>query len=143
MTKKEILKLSKTVKPYNKSVLIIRDSGEQKLASGIIMPDTKMKKDESGNFQTQVIRQSTGIVIGKGAKCEGEYQIGDRVKFNHFCDTEFTLDGFRDKIIIMTDMDVYCGIPHNLVDTSMSPKTTKRPSIPRPDFSQLKELEKE
>lgn len=137
MNKKEIQEIAKKYPCYNKSVLIIRDSGDRRTASGLIMPDAKIKKGEQGEHSLQIVKQSTGIIVGKGKQCEGEYQIGDRVKFNHFADTEFTHEKYT--FVLMHDADIYIGLPSDVIDLSLQTINVKKPDIPRPDFSQLQD----
>lgn len=126
MKTKEILKLTKELICYQDTVLILRDIDEQTSIGGIIIPDTEKAP------------KSTGIVLGKGKKCLGEYKVGDRVKFNCYADTTVEYKGVY--FLIMRDCDVLFGIPGDSIDLSHGVnRKKKRIDIPRPDFSQLKD----
>ncbi len=143
-TKKELdalIEFSKNFPCYGKRVLIVRDSGEEITENGIIMPEAKMAKLDDGTHAMEVTKQTTGIVVAKGGKCEGEYKIGDRVKFNMWANDEFTHKGMT--YLTMTDDDIFMGLPYDFIDLSMESKKHKRADVPTPTKEKMKILDKE
>ncbi|MCJ8326219.1 MAG: co-chaperone GroES [Campylobacterales bacterium] len=67
-------------RPLGKRVLVLREEAESKTASGIILVDSAKEKP-----QTAVVK-----AIGKEVE---DLKIDDRIIFEQFRGTEFTLDG--------------------------------------------------
>jgi chaperonin GroES len=87
------------LQPVNQNVILEVDDakGEQKTASGIIIPDTVEKE-----------RPKTGKVIALSNIENPEVAVGDVVLFKDYTGTEVTLD--NDKYLVMPYADILAKI---------------------------------
>ncbi len=89
-----------TFRPLHDRVLIRRVEGEEKTASGIIIPDAAKEKPMEGEI----------IAVGAGARDENgalqplDVKPGDRILFGKWSGTEVKMDG--DELLIMKESDI-------------------------------------
>lgn len=113
------------LKPFNKSVLIIKGQEELKMSSGIILPDNQKEI----NY---------GKIIGLGKNVSSDLKIGQKVMFNHYCDFSFPFNG--KEIHSMYDLDVLVIMPNNTVAGIDNKPRERRTDI---DLDKLPESEPE
>lgn len=83
------------IKPLQDRVLVEPKQAEEKLASGLYVPDTAKEKPQRG----------TVIAVGNGKKDEPmEIKVGDEVLYGKYSGTEINVDG-KD-YMIMRQSDV-------------------------------------
>jgi len=89
----------KELQPVNQNVILKVDelSGEQKTASGIIIPDTVEKE-----------KPKSGSVIALSNIESPEIAVGDTVIFKDYSGTEIDLDG--EKFLVMPYADILAKI---------------------------------
>ena len=93
-------------RPLHDRVLIRRVESEEKMAGGIIIPDTAKEKPMEGEV----------VAAGPGARGEDgkiqpmDLRSGDRVLFGKWSGTEVKLDG--EELIIMKEADIMGVIDH-------------------------------
>jgi chaperonin GroES len=88
--------------PVGPRVLMRRDSvAETKTQSGIILPGDSKKKVDTAT----VVAVGTGSVRPDGSVNPCQFQVGDRVVFNHYAVTEMQVDG--QMFIIANESDVF------------------------------------
>ena len=89
-----------TFRPLHDRVLVRRVEGEEKTASGIIIPDAAKEKPMEGEI----------IAVGPGARDESgalqplDVKTGDRVLFGKWSGTEVKMDG--EELLIMKESDI-------------------------------------
>ena len=89
-----------TFRPLHDRVLVRRVEGEEKTASGIIIPDAAQEKPMEGEI----------IAVGPGARDESgalqplDVKTGDRVLFGKWSGTEVKMDG--EELLIMKESDI-------------------------------------
>ena len=87
-------------RPLHDRVLVRRVEGEEKTASGIIIPDAAKEKPMEGEI----------IAVGPGARDESgalqplDVKTGDRVLFGKWSGTEVKMDG--EELLIMKESDI-------------------------------------
>ncbi len=121
MKKEDALKIAKDFKCYNQSVLVLRDIGEAITETGLIIADTE--------FRPQV----TGTILAFSPNCKNKFTVGERIKFNHFENTEMYHNGIT--FLAMHEQSVLFSLPDDCIDNSMGTKKRKRIDIKRPDTS--------
>jgi chaperonin GroES len=95
-------------RPLHDRVVIERIDPEAKTAGGIIIPDTAMEKPQQGKV----------VGVGPGGRDEAgklipiDLQVGDRVLFGKWSDTEVKIDGVE--LLIMKESDIM-GVLHEPV----------------------------
>ena len=101
-------------RPLHDRVLIRRVESEEKMAGGIIIPDTAKEKPMEGEV----------VAAGPGARGEDgkiqpmDLRSGDRVLFGKWSGTEVKLDG--EELIIMKESDIRGVIVHDAATTKTS-----------------------
>jgi chaperonin GroES len=89
-----------TFRPLHDRVLVRRVEGEEKTASGIIIPDAAKEKPMEGEI----------IAVGPGARGEDgkitplDVKAGDRILFGKWSGTEVKMDG--EELLIMKESDI-------------------------------------
>ena len=87
-------------RPLHDRVLVRRVEGEEKTASGIIIPDAAKEKPMEGEI----------IAVGAGARDENgalqalDVKAGDRILFGKWSGTEVKMDG--EELLIMKESDI-------------------------------------
>ena len=87
-------------RPLHDRVLVRRVEGEEKTASGIIIPDAAQEKPMEGKI----------IAVGAGARDENgalqplDVKAGDRILFGKWSGTEVKMDG--EELLIMKESDI-------------------------------------
>ena len=84
-----------TVKPLNDRVLIKRMEPEQKVKSGIIIPDTAKEKPLEG----KVVAVGAGRLDDDGKRVPLEVKAGDRVLIGKYIGTEVKIDDVEHVIV--------------------------------------------
>ena len=87
----------KELQPVNQNVILKVDEvgGEQKTASGIIIPDTAKEKPQQGKV----------VAVGPGTKDEKlTVKVGDTVLYGKYAGTELKLDGYD--YLMMRESDI-------------------------------------
>ena len=84
-----------TVKPLGDRVLVKRMEPEQKVKSGIIIPDTAKEKPLEG----KVIAVGAGRLDDNGKRVAPEVKAGDRVLIGKYIGTEVKIDDVEHVIV--------------------------------------------
>ena len=84
-----------TVKPLNDRVLVRRMESEQKVKSGIIIPDTAKEKPLEG----KVVAVGAGRLDDNGKRVSLEVKAGDRVLIGKYIGTEVKIDEIEHVIV--------------------------------------------
>ena len=89
------------IKPLGDKVVVKPISTEQKLASGIMLPDTAKEKPQQG----EVLAVGSGRVLDNGTKVPLEVKVGDVVLYSKYSGTEIKID--EDELLILTERDIH------------------------------------
>jgi chaperonin GroES len=84
-----------TVKPLHDRVLVKRMEPEQKVKSGIIIPDTAKEKPLEG----KVVAVGAGRLDDNGKRVAPEVKTGDRVLIGKYIGTEVKIDDVEHVIV--------------------------------------------
>ena len=84
-----------TVKPLHDRVLVKRMEPDQKVKSGIIIPDTAQEKPLEG----KVVAVGAGRLDDNGKRVELEVKAGDRVLIGKYIGTEVKIDDVEHVIV--------------------------------------------
>ena len=84
-----------TVKPLHDRVLVKRMEPEQKVKSGIIIPDTAKEKPLEG----KVVAVGAGRLDDDGKRVAPEVKAGDRVLIGKYIGTEVRIDDVEHVIV--------------------------------------------
>ena len=84
-----------TVKPLGDRVLVKRMEPEQKVKSGIIIPDTAKEKPLEG----KVVAVGAGRLDDNGKRVAPEVKAGDRVLIGKYIGTEVRIDDVEHVIV--------------------------------------------
>ncbi len=84
-----------TVKPLNDRVLVKRIAPEQKVKSGIIIPDTAKEKPLEG----KVVAVGAGRLDDNGKRVALDVKAGDRVLIGKYIGTEVKIDDVEHVIV--------------------------------------------
>jgi len=101
-------------RPLHDRVLIRRVESEEKMAGGIIIPDTAKEKPMEG----EVVAAGPGARGADGKLQPMELKAGDRVIFGKWSGTEVKLDG--EELIIMKESDIMGVIEHDAATAKVS-----------------------
>ena len=85
---------------YDKIVVKVEETKEQRTASGIIIPDTAQEKPQVG----EVIAVGEGRLLQNGEIKPLQVKVGDYVVFNKYAGTEVELEG--EKYLILGEDEV-------------------------------------
>ena len=85
---------------YDKIVVKVEESKEQRTASGIIIPDTAQEKPQVG----EVIAVGEGRLLQNGEVKPLKVKVGDHVVFNRYAGTEVILED--DTYLILSEDEV-------------------------------------
>ena len=84
-----------TVRPLSDRVLVKRMEPEQKVKSGIIIPDTAKEKPLEG----KVVAVGAGRLDDNGKRVQLEVKAGDRVLIGKYIGTEVKIDDVEHVIV--------------------------------------------
>lgn len=88
------------LKPIGDRVIIKALAGEEKTASGIVLPDTAKEKPQEG----EVVAVGTGRVLDNGERLALEVQVGQKVIFSKYAGTEIKFEG--QEYLILNERDI-------------------------------------
>ena len=83
------------IKPLGDRVVIQVSEGEQKTASGIVLPDTAKEKPQEGT----VVAVGTGKLLDNGQRAALDVNEGDRIIFSKYAGSEIKFGG-KDYLIV-------------------------------------------
>ena len=83
------------IKPLGDRVVIQVSEGEQKTASGIVLPDTAKEKPQEGTVEAV----GTGKLLDNGQRAALDVNEGDRIIFSKYAGTEIKFGG-KDYLIV-------------------------------------------
>ena len=89
-----------SIKPLEDRVVVKPVDPEEKLQSGIIIPDTAKEKPQKG----EIVATGPGKVSDSGNRVELEVKKGDIVLYGKYSGTEIAIDG--DDYLIMRESDI-------------------------------------
>jgi chaperonin GroES len=88
------------IRPLRDKILVKRLDTEEKLKSGIIVPDTAKEKPQQG----MVVAVGKGRLDEKGNKIPMEVKVGDNILFGKYSGDEIKMEG--EEYLIMDQDDV-------------------------------------
>ncbi|MFZ3172034.1 MAG: co-chaperone GroES [Carboxydocellales bacterium] len=83
------------LKPIGERVILKALAGEEKTASGIVLPDTAKEKPVEG----EIVAIGSGRVLENGERLALEVKVGDKVIFSKYAGTEIKYEG-QDYLIL-------------------------------------------
>lgn len=87
------------IKPLSDRVLIQPNPAEEKMAAGLIIPDTAKEKPLAGKV----------VAVGPGtSEVKMEVKVGDQVLYGKYAGTEVTVEG--ETYLIMRQSDIFAII---------------------------------
>ena len=92
--------MSLKLKPLGDRIVVKPNNAEQKLASGIVIPDTAKEKPQQG----EVLAVGSGRMLDNGTKVPMEVKVGDTVLYSKYGGTEIKLD--EQELLILNERDV-------------------------------------
>ena len=88
------------IRPLQDRLIVERLEGEEKTASGLIIPDTAKEKPQQG----RVVAVGKGKVRDDGTVQPLDLKAGDKILFGKYSGTEIKIDG--NEYLIMREDDV-------------------------------------
>lgn len=88
------------IRPLQDRILVKRLQGEEKTASGIIIPDNAKEKPMEG----EVIAVGAGKTLNDGKISKPDVKVGDRVLFSKYAGSEVKIDGAEHLILREDDL---------------------------------------
>jgi chaperonin GroES len=92
--------ISMKIRPLQDRILVKRLQGEEKTASGIIIPDNAKEKPQ----EAEVIAVGAGKVLDDGKLRKPDVKVGDRVLFSKYAGSEVKIDGHEHLILREDDL---------------------------------------
>lgn len=92
------------IKPLGDRVVIKALAGEEKTASGIVLPDTAKEKPQEG----EVVAVGSGKLLDNGQKVDLEVKVGDRVIYSKYAGTEVKVAG--EEYLILSERDILAAL---------------------------------
>ena len=89
------------IKPLGDRIVIKPITAEQKLASGIVLPDTAQEKPQHG----EVLAVGSGRILDNGTRVPMEVKVGDKVLFSKYSGTEFKYN--EEELLILNERDIH------------------------------------
>jgi len=89
------------IKPLGDKLIVRPSNAEQKLASGIMLPDTAKEKPQQG----EVLAVGSGRVLENGTRVPMEIKVGDTVLYSKYGGTEIKID--EEELLILNERDVH------------------------------------
>ena len=93
--------MSLKIKPLGDKMVVRPISNEQKLASGIVLPDTAAEKPQQG----EVLAVGSGRILDNGTRVPMEVKVGDKVLYSKYGGTEIKID--EEDLLILNERDVH------------------------------------
>ncbi|WP_257351402.1 co-chaperone GroES [Pseudalkalibacillus decolorationis] len=93
------------LKPLGDRIIIELVEGEEKTASGIVLPDSAKEKPQEG----KIVAVGTGRVTDNGEKIALEVSEGDTVIYSKYAGTEVKYQGTEYLILRETDVLAIVG----------------------------------
>lgn len=93
--------MSLKIKPLGDKLVVKPISAEQKLASGIVLPDTAKEKPQQG----EVLAVGSGRVLENGNRIPLEVKVGDKVLYSKYGGTEIKID--EEDLLILNERDIH------------------------------------
>ncbi|MCW2277775.1 co-chaperone GroES [Heliophilum fasciatum] len=88
------------IQPLADRVVVKPLEAEEKLASGLIVPDTAKEKPQQG----EVVAAGAGRMLDNGQRAALEVAVGDRVIYSKYSGTEIKLEGTE--YLILNERDI-------------------------------------
>jgi len=88
------------IRPLQDRILVKRLAGEEKTASGIIIPDNAKEKPMEG----EVVAVGAGKTLENGTLSKPDVKAGDKVLFSKYAGTEVKIDGTEHLILRPDDL---------------------------------------
>lgn len=88
------------LRPLGDRILVEPSEGEDKLPSGLLLPETAKEKPQQG----KVLAAGAGRRDDEGKRVEMDVKAGDTILFAKYAGTEIKIDG--KKLLIMKETDV-------------------------------------
>lgn len=88
------------IRPLQDRILVKRLQGEEKTASGIIIPDNAKEKPMEG----EVIAVGAGKLLDDGKLRKPDVKVGDRVLFSKYAGSEVKIDGAEHLVLREDDL---------------------------------------
>lgn len=92
--------ISKKIRPLHDRVIVKRLEAEEKLSSGIIIPDSAKEKPTQG----EVLAVGKGMTKEDGSVLPMDVKVGDRILFKKWGADEVKIDG--DEYLVMEEKDI-------------------------------------
>ena len=89
------------IKPLGDKLIVKPSNAEQKLASGIMLPDTAKEKPQQG----EVLAVGSGRVLDNGTRVPMEIKVGDTVLYSKYGGTEIKIG--EEELLILNERDVH------------------------------------
>ena len=93
--------MSLKIKPLGDKLVIKPITAEQKLASGIVLPDTATEKPQQG----EVLAVGPVRTLDNGTKVAMEIKVGDKILYSKYSGTEFKYND--EEYMILNERDVH------------------------------------
>ncbi|MBI3481122.1 MAG: co-chaperone GroES [Nitrosomonadales bacterium] len=90
----------KSIRPLHDRVLVKRQEGSHKTASGIVIPDAASEKSDQG----EVIAIGAGAMLKDGKVRPLDVKVGDRVLFGKYAGQIVKVGG--EKLLVMREEDI-------------------------------------
>jgi len=101
----EVFLMSLQIKPLGDRLIVKPVTAEQKLASGIVLPEIAAEKPQHG----EVLAVGDGRILENGTKIPMEVKVGDKVLYSKYSGTEFKYND--EELLILTERDVHAILP--------------------------------
>ena len=88
------------IRPLQDRILVKRLQGEEKTASGIIIPDNAKEKPQ----EAEVVAVGAGKVLDDGKLRKPDVKVGDKVLFSKYSGSEVKIDGHEHLILREDDI---------------------------------------
>src|SRR5688500_8871354 len=88
------------IRPLQDRILVKRLAGEEKTASGIIIPDNAKEKPMEG----EVVAVGAGKLLDDGKLKKPDVKVGDKVLFSKYAGSEVKIDGVEHLVLREDDL---------------------------------------
>ena len=89
-------------RPLGDRIFVKRETGQEKTASGLYIPDSAKEKPQEG----EVMAIGKGKRLEDGKLVELDVKVGDRILFGKYSGNDITLEGTE--YMIMREDDILC-----------------------------------
>ena len=93
--------MSLKIKPLGDKMVVKPVTAEQRLASGIVLPETASEKPQ----HAEVLAVGDGRLLDNGTKVPMEVKVGDKVLYSKYSGTEFKYND--EELLILSERDVH------------------------------------